>query len=121
MVNLNITPHMRSILDMNYQQLITDPEITAFNPQTPSLRYNPAKDLQSKRKDKITWSYIVSQYPDILANYETQLSTAAAEAASTGGGDQHPLDRQNPSILLRQQTPSTPSNSTAHKGKALAH
>jgi hypothetical protein len=110
MVNLNITPHMRSILARNYQQLLTDPEITALNPQTPPLRYNPAKGVHGKRKDKITWSYTVSQYPDILANYEAQLSIAAEEAAPDSGGDQHPPQRQNPPNPLKQQTPSTPGN-----------
>ncbi len=84
---------MRGIIGRNYQQLLTDLDITALNPQTPPLRYNPATGLQGKRKDTITWSYTVSQYPDILANYETQLSTSAEEAAPIGGGDQHPPQR----------------------------
>ena len=87
---------MRSILGRNYQQLLTDPEITAINPQTLPLRYNPAKGLKGKRKDKITWSYIVSQYPDILSNYETRLSTSAEEAAPDNGVGQHPPQRQDP-------------------------
>jgi len=99
MVNLNTTPHMRSILGRSYHQLLTDPEITAPNPQiTPPLEYNHAKSLHGKRKDKITWSHTVSQYPDILANYETQLSTVAEEVAPTNGNDQYPPPRPTPLI-----------------------
>ena len=90
MANLNITPHMRSILGRDYQQLLTDQEITALNSQTPPLRYNPAEGLLGKRKDKITWSYTLSQHPDILPDYEAQLSSAAEEAALDIGGDQRP-------------------------------
>ena len=86
---------MRSILGRNYQQLLTDPKITALNPQTPPLRYNHAKGLQDKRKDKITWSYTMSQYPVILANYEAELSSTTEEAAPDNGGNQHPPHRQN--------------------------
>jgi hypothetical protein len=59
---------MRSIIGKNYQQLLTDPDLMALNPQTPPLRYILAKGIHGKRKDKITWSYTLSQYPDILAN-----------------------------------------------------
>ena len=63
----------------------------------------------------------MSQYPDILANYETQLSTSVEEATLTVGGDQYSPQRQTPPNPLRQQTPSTQGNLAADKENALAN
>ena len=106
------------MLSMNYQQLLTDLEITALSPQTPPLKYNPTKGLQGMRKDQITWSYKLSQYPDIISDNEAQLSSAVEEAAPDNGGDQHPPQRKNPPNHSQQQTSSTSSKLAVDKGKA---
>jgi len=107
MVNINITPHMRIILGPDYQQLLTNLKITTLNPQTTPLRYITAKGLQGKRKDKITWSHTLSQYPEIFANYEAQLSSAAKDETPDRSGAHNPPQRQHPPNSYQQHTPHT--------------
>ncbi len=69
LVEITFTPHTRNILGRNYHQLLTDPNISTLDSRTPPLRYNPAKGLQGKRAEKVTWLTTLSLHQDVLANY----------------------------------------------------
>jgi hypothetical protein len=70
---------MRSLLDRNYHQLLTDSEIETLNSHAPFFKFNPDKGLQGMRSDKITWAHTLCTHPDILASFEEQLSNMAEE------------------------------------------
>jgi hypothetical protein len=50
---INLAAHARSILDMTYGQLLTDPDITQLNTNIPPLHYSQTKGLTCRPNDKM--------------------------------------------------------------------
>jgi len=70
---INLTTHITSIFGHTYWQLLTSPDITQRDANTPSLRYNQTKGLTDRHIYRIAWATALMAHPDVLTTYEEGL------------------------------------------------